>query len=382
MPRINNPNNNDPKSSFFAKNRYEILFFNKEMLCSLLYVSSIIMPDTIIEKIKKKAGDLTKDGKANITLSNKNVIDSNKSSIEKFSSLIFKSIMGKAKNEKNKPNKKESLGENNTNKKICSHFNRMQNQYISFNINLQTEYFKDIYNILKNFCYARMYFRYTDRHTFSQRFLQNGDKNRKKFNYVKEYNSFTFFNIFKNFIILNLKQEYNLDDNQIKKYYDKYGSDSVKKLTNEDNKMIDNILNSPVDNEESHYENIKKVLTYVKARTDNFINYCIILDIKKNKIFNINSIEKKHNILNLNKVNKLNLAPSESQIMIEKSIGDIIYVSKMTMGAIIIIVVYIFGVLMNILSLGSRFHGRTILNEIMEALLDKLREHGMNYDFR
>jgi hypothetical protein len=390
MLRITNPNNNDPKYSFFAKNRYEILFFNKETLCSLLYVSKIIMPNTIIEEIKKKRGNLTKDSKTNITLSNKNISESNKSSIQKISSFFFKLIIHKEKNEKENSNKKESLEKkNNINKKMCIHFK--QNQHISFNINLQTEYFKDIYNILKNFCYARMYFRYTNRDTFLQRFLKNGDKDRKKFNYIKEYNSFTFLNIFKNFIILNLKKEYKIDNDQIKKYYDKYGGDSVKKLTNEDNKKIDMILNSPVTNEESHYENIKSVLTYIKARTDNFIDYCIVLDIKKNKIFNINSIEKKKNILNNSRQNKINPNPSamESTIQniidianIPKKVKEVIYVSKMTMGAIIIVVVYIFAVVINLLSIGSTFQGKTVLQEIMDALFETLSGYGINYNFR
>ena len=358
-----------PNLVFLQKNRYEILFFNKETLCTLLYVSNIIMPNTIIDTVKKKK--LTTDGKKNHIVSNKNVITNNKKIIEKMT-LIFHTLT------KTESNKKEISQEEP--KKMCYRLDHLTNKSKSFNINLKNEHFKDIYNILKNFCYARMYFRYSNKETFLQRFKKNENKNRKKFNYIKKYNSFSYLNIFKNFIILNLKKEYNLDDDQINKYYDKYGIENVKPLTSNDNTIIDGFLNKAVDNEEKHYENIEKVLEYIKSRTNNFIDYCIILDIKKNKIFNINSIEKKHNIYHLNKSNQRPSPSSNFQIMIQKKIENTIYVGKMTFGAIILFTCGLLATILNIITFGTLSnYNRSLVTIIMEPIQNKLRKFGIDF---
>ena len=56
---------------------------------------------------------------------------------------------------------------------------------------------------------------------------------------------------------------------------------NYKKLDKSTQKEIDTILNRKVNIEKNHYTNIKEVLNKIKDKTGGYINYFIILGIKK-----------------------------------------------------------------------------------------------------
>ena len=233
-----------------SKNRYEILFFNKENFDALINISKNPKTQELLEQQIKKL--------------NKNKLGSN------------------------------NLGSNQLNKISIIANNAIQKNN-SLNNKSNPDY-KNLYPILKKTCYSRMYFRYTDDNTLLQRFKKNSGKN---FNYVKYYNSSIFYNI--------IKKNYNYIFNYFlqKKYPDKIISqginnfaNSIKELDKTTKDQINNILNDKNEsfNEEKHYENIRKVLEIINDKTEKYINYCIIFDIKKKNIYKINNIIKKINM--------------------------------------------------------------------------------------
>jgi hypothetical protein len=156
-----------------------------------------------------------------------------------------------------------------------------------------------------------MYFRYTDDKTLAERFNKNG---KRGFNYIKKYNSSIYAKIIRlyyKYIHKYFTTEYNIPSEEIIKAIDKY-NEVTKKLDKDTENKIDNILNPKKiyvnDNNEStkgnnnntfnegkHYKNIEKVLKIIKEKTNGYIDYCIILDIKKSNFRSINKINKKKN---------------------------------------------------------------------------------------
>ena len=53
------------------------------------------------------------------------------------------------------------------------------------------------------------------------------------------------------------------------------------KINNKFNEEISTYLNETVSSRESHHTNIKKALKVLKDETNGYVNYYIILDIKK-----------------------------------------------------------------------------------------------------
>lgn len=238
-------------SPTIIKNRYEILFFNKEAMCTAL---------SSVNKLNSSSSSL------NQPLLNNNINNANNTPKSELVSEINQL------KEENISSITEEIKNVNINKcKIDFRSFTKKNDIINY------------YNILKDCSYLRLYFRYTNNETLMERFKKNSKKN---FNYVKKYN----ISIFKiiidyiNKIILKKKENYITD---IKNNYKKLDKNTID--------TIDNLLNEKVSSEEDHYEKIKDVLEIIKQKTDGFINYCIILDIKKTKFTSINSIEKKKN---------------------------------------------------------------------------------------
>jgi hypothetical protein len=229
-----------------SKNRYEILFFNKENFDALINI--LKNPETQ-ELLQQQIKNL-----------NKNNLNKNK------------------------------LGSNQLNK-----ISIIANTTTTLNNKSNPDY-KNLYPILKETCYSRMYFRYTDDNTLSQRFKKKSEKN---FNYVKYYNSSIFYNIIKSYYnyIFNYFLQKKYRDEIIRQGINNFAN-SIKELDKTTKDEINNILNDKNEsfNEEKHYENIKKVLKIIKEKTNGYINYCIIFDIKKKNIYKINNIIKKINM--------------------------------------------------------------------------------------
>ena len=235
-----------------TKNRYEILFFNKEALCSTIYYvnnySSKISSENNARSTKIKS---TSPNTNLSTISSEN--NSNNTSEEELRKEIIE-ITDAELNDM-----MESIEEKN--EKNCK-INFKDNDIIKF------------YSGLKSCSYLRLYFRYTDDESLGERFKIKG---KKEFHYQKNYN----ISIFK--IIANIIRFGSIFKN------------NYKKLDKDTEKNIDTILNTKVSDEVEHYKNIKKVLDIIKKKTDGYINYCIILDIKKSNLLSINSIKKKTN---------------------------------------------------------------------------------------
>jgi hypothetical protein len=177
---------------------------------------------------------------------------------------------------------------------------------INFSDSNQTDNLKK-YNILKNFCYLRTYFRYTDETTLNKKFQNTNDK---KFNYMKKYNSSYFISMVSYFkpTIIDLKKRNIL----FKEYTEEQINDAIeilknkyKKIDSNSDKKISEFLNKRVSRED-HYTNIKEVLKILKKNTDNYINYCIILNIKKSNLLSISGISKEKNINIINNNNNNN----------------------------------------------------------------------------
>jgi hypothetical protein len=260
------------------KNRYEILFFNKESMCNIL---------SKIEKSGIKNSNSENNNSKNENSSSEKLSISNQDSEE-----IAKNIETTfTTNTKNKTNTKTTK-----NTKKCE---------INFSNSNQINYLEK-YHILKNFCYLRAYFRYTDDGTLSKRF--NGT-NEKKFDYIKKYNNSSFIKIVSAFkpVIIGLRNRNLL----FTKYTVEQINDGIdilinsyNKIDNNPDKQISELLNQRVrgtnikDAREAHYTNIKNALKILKKNTGGYINYCIILDIKKSKLTSINKITKEKNIIN------------------------------------------------------------------------------------
>lgn len=269
----------EKKKSFFpkitlsqpkiTKNRYEILFFNKENLCKVIKSSENLKLNTRNTENNNNNKEITE----NTNLGNVN--------LDTATQALNQEIM---------------------NSKCSIDFNKY---------NDVPDFYKTIYPILQNTCYLRMYFRYTDDQTLAERFKKNG---KKDFNYIKKYNSsmsgriIRFFQIF---IIKYFSKEYNTSSEEIIEAINKY-NEVTKKLDKDTENKIDNILNpkkiyvndnnkstkgnnNNTFNEGKHYKNIEKVLNIIKEKTNGYIDYCIILDIKKSNFRSINSINKKIN---------------------------------------------------------------------------------------
>lgn len=229
-----------------VKNRYEILFFNKDALCAMM------------SSIKKNKN--SSSGSSNPTSPQNN---NNNLNVNNTSPSELKSELSTLSPEDLAAIKKETK---NTNIKECK-IDFKENDIINY------------YNILKDCSYLRLYFKYTNDESLAERF--NG---KKDFNYVQKYNT----SIFK--MIIDLFRIKSKEDLNYKKIEDNY-----KKLAKSTQEEIDVILNGKVTSEGNHYTNIKKVLKIIETATSGSINYCIILDIKKSKLMSINSITKKTN---------------------------------------------------------------------------------------
>jgi hypothetical protein len=253
-----------------SKNRYEILFFNKESMCNIL------------SKIEKS-------GIKNSNSENNNSKNENENSSSEKLSISNQDAEAIAK-------KIETTTTNTKNTKKCE---------INFSNSNQINYLEK-YHILKNFCYLRAYFRYTDKNTLNKRFKNT---NEKKFNYIKKYNNSSFIKMVSFFkpIIIGLRKRNIL----FTKYTEEQINDGIdilknkyKKIDSNSNKEISKLLNQRVSDRESHYTNIKDALKILKKNTGGYINYCIILDIKKSNLLSINKITKEKNINNNNNNNK------------------------------------------------------------------------------
>lgn len=249
-----------------TKNRYEILFFNKESISNIISKSSNIENSSIENNLKNSEPFINNQNEEFLMNSKNTEVFINSQNAENIAKII---------EDKNKNTKNLKINFNNLNKTS----NKIK------------------YDILKKFCYLRMYFRYTDDNTLNERFKINGKKN---FNYIKKYNNAVIIKLITIFEPLIIK----LVKNKIifKKYTEKQITDAIeiikdkyKKIDNTSNNEINNILNKKVSSEEDHYKNIKKVLEILKNKSNGYINYFIILDIKKSKVTTINSINKKTN---------------------------------------------------------------------------------------
>ena len=245
-----------------TKNRYEILFFNKENLCKVIKSS---------ENLKINLESAENNNSNQETNQNSSLEDINFNNVTKI------------------------LNEEIMNNKCSIDFKKYNNV---------PDFYKTIYPILQNTCYLRMYFRYTDDNTLAERFKKNG---KKEFNYIKKYNSIMSNKIlqsFQTFIIKYFIKKNNISPDKIIESINEYIK-ATKKLDTDTVKEIDNILNQKKNyenknnnsfNEEKHYKNIENVLNIIKEKTNGYIDYCIILDIKKSNIYKINKITKKKNI--------------------------------------------------------------------------------------
>ena len=231
-----------------VKNRYEILFFNKDALCAMM------------SSIKKNTNSST----SSLIVTSQQNISNNNLNVNNTSSSELKSKINKLSEED-----------------IDSIDNIIQNTNIKgCKIDFKNDDIINYYNILKDCSYLRLYFKYTNDESLGERFKKNG---KKDFNYIKKYN----ISILKT-IIDYLKGIGKGESN-------KEIENNYKKLDDDIEKQIDNILNTRISSEEEHYKKIKEVLKIIKDETGGYINYCIILDIKKSKLMSINSITKKTN---------------------------------------------------------------------------------------
>jgi hypothetical protein len=248
-----------------VKNRYEILFFNKDALCAMMY--------SIKKYNNSSSGSSSQTSSQNNNSSNGSL---NQNSLQNNNSLnnVNNTSLQELKSEFSRLSQDDLA---NIEKKIIKNINiNISKCKIDFKENEIINY----YNILKDCSYLRLYFKYTDDKTLEERFKKTG---KKDFNYVQKYNT-SIFKIFSDLIRKTFKKELNYKEIE----------NNYKKLDKSTQKEIDGILNIKVNNEEEHYEKIKEVLKIIKDKTGS-INYCIILDIKKSKLMSINSIIKKTN---------------------------------------------------------------------------------------
>jgi hypothetical protein len=268
-----------------TKNRYEILFFNKENLCKLIKIlENKKMKNNLIKLTKTNSLQLTENKLQQLTekSNNNNKIENNIVSQSNLSKVPINGIV--------------QLGtEEIENKNSNIDFNKYNND---------PNFYKTIYPLLQKICYLRMYFRYTDDITLAERFNKNG---KRGFNYVKKYNSNVFNKIIKYFRIIFIRifsKRYNISPEEINESINEY-INITKKLDTDTEGKINNILNQKkiyentsnnLFNEGKHYKNIEKVLNIINEKNHGYIDYCIILDIKKTKFYRINNIKKKTNI--------------------------------------------------------------------------------------
>ena len=240
-----------------VKNRYEILFFNKEALCAMM---------SSIKNNNSSSGSSQNNNSSSGSL-NPNSQQNNNNNLN-----VNNTPLSELKSELNKlsPEDFDAIGKKieNINIKGCK-------------IDFKKDDIINYYNILKDCSYLRLYFKYTDDTSLAERFKENG---KKDFNYVQKYN----ISIFKMIIdLFRIKSKKELNYKEIENNYNKLDKSTQKK--------IDTILNRKVNSDEKHYTNIKEVLKIIETETGGSINYCIILDIKKSKLMSINSITKKTN---------------------------------------------------------------------------------------
>ena len=252
-----------------TKNRYEILFFNKKSLCFAI---------SYLNKNNYSSNTNSESKNARITTTNfsLNINSENNENLSTTSSVTNSQNNFSNNNISQKELSKELIkvtdAELNDIMKSIPKKNE-KNCKIDFKKNDIIKF----YSGLKSSSYLRLYFRYTDDESLGERFKIKGQK---EFNYQKNYN----ISIFK--IIANLLGFGSIFKN------------NYKKLDKDTEEEIDTILNTKVNDEVEHYKNIKKVLGIIKDKTDGYINYCIILDIKKSNLLSINRINKQININN------------------------------------------------------------------------------------
>jgi hypothetical protein len=170
-----------------TKNRYEILFFNKEALCAMMSMNNSSTSSSIVTPQQN-----------NNSLNNVNNTPSSelKSEINKLSEEDIDGI--------------ENIIQN-TNIKGCK-------------IDFKNDDIINYYNILKNCSYLRLYFKYTNDESLGERFKKNG---KKDFNYVQKYNT----SIFKIFIdLFRTKSKKELNYKEIENNYNKLDKSTQKKL--------------------------------------------------------------------------------------------------------------------------------------------------------
>jgi hypothetical protein len=268
-----------------VKNRYEILFFNKEALCAMM--SSIKKNNNSSSgssQNNNSSSGSSQNNNSSIPTSSKNTNPSNPTSLQNTNPSNPTSLQNTNLNNVNNTSLSQLKSELDTLSKedLANIEKEINNINISkYKIDFKENEIINYYNILKDCSYLRLYFKYTDDKTLEERFKKTG---KKDFNYVQKYNISTLKLFFDYFIRIY---------KTIKNY--KEIENNYKKLDKSTQTEIDDILNRKVNSEKDHYTNIKEVLEIIKGKTGGSINYFMILDIKKSKLMSINSITKKTN---------------------------------------------------------------------------------------
>ena len=270
-----------------VKNRYEILFFNKDALCAMMSSIKKNNNSSIPTSSKNNNPSISTSSKNNnssIPTSSKNTNPSNPTSLQNTNPSNPTSLQNTNLNNVNNTSLSQLKSELDTLSKedLANIEKEINNINISkYKIDFKENEIINYYNILKDCSYLRLYFKYTNDESLGERFKKNG---KKDFNYVQKYNISTLKLFFDYFIRIY---------KTIKNY--KEIENNYKKLEKSTQTEIDTILNRKVNSEKDHYTNIKEVLEIIKGKTGGSINYFMILDIKKSNLLSINSITKKTN---------------------------------------------------------------------------------------
>jgi hypothetical protein len=271
---INNKNN---KLTVFqrlgiTKNRYEILFFNKfELVLTLLLLKNL----EILKMNKLNNNNLSTN---NILITDKQ----NKEKINDFQNKIVSRILDE-----------EEINQEKSQKNIMKNIKKIYNNNpISY---IKEEDLKFLYSILRNICYLRAYFRYSNESTLQQRF--NNSKDNSKKNSEKKKADFKFVynkiqNYFKKKMMKDTFNKYNKKNQKNNDILSKDFQDTLEKTLvpepldsdNEIKKILSGITSK------SNNDKIESALQKISEQTGGYINCCFIFDIKKTKLTSINSV--------------------------------------------------------------------------------------------
>ena len=255
-----------------TKNRYEILFFNKfELVLTLLLLKNLD-----ILKMNKLNNN-------NLSTNNNLITDKqNEEKINNFQNKIISRILDEEEIN-------QEIYQKNIMKNIKKIYNNNPIDYI------KTEDLKFLYSILRNICYLRAYFRYSNESTLQQRF--NNSKNSSKKDSEKKKADFKFVynkiqNYFKKKMMKDTFNKYNKKNKKNNDILSKDFQDTLEKTLvpepldsdNEIKKILSGITSK------SNNDKIESALQKISEQTGCYINCCFIFDIKKTKLTSINSV--------------------------------------------------------------------------------------------